>query len=88
MGGIRKSVPLLPKMERKKSNSLPASRIQRDIWAMQYYPFRVGDKEYKLAELAKVEKGQMPQEVAKENQQYRLCLQYEYIGASEQEISC
>ena len=48
---------------------------QRDIWAMQYYPFRVGDKEYKLAELAKVEK---------ENQQYRLCLQYEYIGASEQ----
>jgi len=26
----------------------------------------------------------MPQEVAKENQQYRLCLQYEYIGASEQ----
>jgi multidrug efflux pump subunit AcrB len=55
---------------------------QRDIWAMQYYPFRVGDKEYKLAELAKVEKGQMPQEVA--NQQYRLCLQYEYIGASEQ----
>ena len=57
---------------------------QRDIWAMQYYPFRVGDKEYKLAELAKVEKGQMPQEVAKENQQYRLCLQYEYIGSSEQ----
>ena len=57
---------------------------QQDIWAMQYYPFRVGDKEYKLAELAKVEKGQMPQEVAKENQQYRLCLQYEYIGASEQ----
>lgn len=57
---------------------------QRDIWAMQYYPFRVRDKEYKLAELAHVEKGQMPQEVAKENQQYRLCLQYEYIGASEQ----
>ena len=43
-----------------------------------------GGKEYKLSELATVEKGQMPQEVAKENQQYRLCLQYEYIGASEQ----
>ena len=25
----------------------------------------------------------MPQEIAKENQQYRLCLQYEYIGSSE-----
>ena len=36
------------------------------------------------SELATVEKGQMPQEVAKENQQYRLCLQYEYIGSSEQ----
>lgn len=57
---------------------------ERDVWAMQYYPFRAGEKEYKLAELAKVEKGQMPQEVAKENQQYRLCLQYEYIGSSEQ----
>ena len=57
---------------------------ERDVWAMQYYPFSAGGKEYKLSELATVEKGQMPQEVAKENQQYRLCLQYEYIGSSEQ----
>lgn len=68
--------------ERIKLSSRQSER--RDVWAMQYYPFRVGDKEYKLSELATVEKGQMPQEVAKENQQYRLCLQYEYIGASEQ----
>ena len=53
-------------------------------WAMQYYPFETGGKEYKLSELAAVEKGQTPQEVAKENQQYRLCLQYEYIGSTEQ----
>ena len=57
---------------------------ERDVWAIQYYPFEAGGKEYKLSELATVEKGQMPQEVAKENQQYRLCLQYEYIGSSEQ----
>lgn len=57
---------------------------ERDVWAMQYYPFTTNGKEYKLADLATVEKGQMPQEVAKENQQYRLCLQYEYIGSSEQ----
>ena len=56
----------------------------RDVWAMQFYPFQIGEREYKLSELATVEKGQMPQEVAKENQQYRLCLQYEYIGSSEQ----
>ncbi|GAE17098.1 RND multidrug efflux transporter [Bacteroides pyogenes JCM 6292] len=57
---------------------------ERDAWAMQHYPFEAGGKEYKLSKLATVEKGQMPQEVAKENQQYRLCLQYEYIGSSEQ----
>lgn len=57
---------------------------ERDVWAMQYFPVHAGRRDYKLSELAKVEKGQMPQEVAKENQQYRLCLQYEYIGASEQ----
>ena len=51
---------------------------------MQYYPFETGGKEYKLSELAVVAKGQTPQEVAKENQQYRLCLQYEYIGSTEQ----
>ena len=28
---------------------------------------------YKLADFATVEKGQSPQKVAKENQQYRLC---------------
>ena len=39
---------------------------------------------YKLADFATVEKGQYPEKVAKENQQYRLCLQYEYIGSSEQ----
>ena len=55
-----------------------------DIWAMQFFPYGVGnDKHYKLSELATVEKGQMPQEIAKENQQYRLCLQYEYIGSGE-----
>lgn len=55
-----------------------------DIWAMRYLPNGTAEKQYKLSELASVEKGQMPQEVAKENQQYRLCLQYEYIGSSEQ----
>lgn len=56
-----------------------------DVWAMQFFPYGVdGAKHYKLSELATVEKGQMPQQIAKENQQYRLCLQYEYIGSYEQ----
>lgn len=55
-----------------------------DAWAMKYFPYGYGDKQYKLSELATVERGQIPQQVAKENQQYRLCLQYEYIGSSMQ----
>ena len=55
-----------------------------DIWSMENAPLIANDRTYKLSELATVEKGQMPQKIAKENQQYRLCLQYEYIGASSQ----
>lgn len=55
-----------------------------DIWSMQYVPQEIKDVSYKLAELATIEKGQAPQKIAKINQQYRLCLQYEYIGAHNQ----
>ncbi|MDR1455614.1 MAG: efflux RND transporter permease subunit [Tannerella sp.] len=57
-----------------------------DIWSMQYVPQSIRGVPYKLAGLASVEKGQAPQQVAKVNQQYRLCLQYEYIGASNQGV--
>lgn len=68
--------------ERLKLNSRQSQEY--DVWSMQYVPQTINGKPYKLAELATVDKGQMPQKVAKENQQYRLCLQYEYIGASSQ----
>lgn len=68
--------------EKLKLNSRQSEEY--DIWNMQYQPLSVNGRSYKLSELATVEKGQMPQKVAKENQQYRLCLQYEYIGASNQ----
>jgi len=56
-----------------------------DIWSLENMPGKIGsDKEYKLAELAELQKTQAPQNIVKENQQYRLCLQYEYIGAREQ----
>lgn len=55
-----------------------------DVWSLQHVPQYIKGNLYKLSELATVEKGQMPQQVAKVNQQYRLCLQYEYIGASNQ----
>ncbi len=55
-----------------------------DIWNMENYPGRVGDRGYKLTEIASIEKAQVPQDIAKENQEYRLCLQYEYIGSYQQ----
>lgn len=55
-----------------------------DIWALQYATQKIDNKYFKLNELAQITKGQAPQEVAKENQQYRLSLQFDYIGASTQ----
>jgi multidrug efflux pump subunit AcrB len=55
-----------------------------DIWNMEHYPGQSGDRKYKLTDIAQIEKRIEPQDIAKENQQYRLCLQYEYIGAYQQ----
>jgi multidrug efflux pump subunit AcrB len=52
-----------------------------DVWSMESYPWVVDDKSYKLSELATIENRQAPKDIAKENQQYRLCVQYEYIGS-------
>lgn len=64
---------------------LYSEQIERlDIWNMENYPGSVGNRGYKLTEIASIEKAQVPQEIAKENQEYRLCLQYEYIGSYQQ----
>lgn len=55
-----------------------------DVWGLVNIPLLINGNFYKLADFATVQRGQSPQKVAKENQQYRLCLQYEYIGSSEQ----
>ncbi len=52
-----------------------------DIWALQHLGRHVGDRYYKLDEVAGIAREQAPQEVGKENQQYRLVLQYDYIGS-------
>lgn len=54
-----------------------------DIWNLQNIPVKVGEKEFKLSEIVAIRKIQAPQQIAKVNQEYRLCLQYEYIGAYE-----
>lgn len=55
-----------------------------DVWGLQHFPYTVDGNYYKLSELARVGKGQAPPQIVKENQQYTLCLQYEYIGSGQQ----
>jgi multidrug efflux pump subunit AcrB len=55
-----------------------------DLWNMLNVPQPLNKTSYKPGEPATVEKEQTPKNVVKVNQQYRLCPQYEYIGASNQ----
>ncbi|NDV65520.1 efflux RND transporter permease subunit [Bacteroides sp. 224] len=54
---------------------------EMDIWNLENYPGATGDKPFKLSGMATIEKWIAPQSIAKEDQQYLLCLQYEYIGS-------
>ena len=61
---------------------LTSSRAgEYDNWQLQQQPFRSGGKEFKLHSLADIGIYQQAPEVVKNNQEYTLCLQYEYIGA-------
>ena len=61
---------------------LTSSRAREyDNWQLQQQPFRSGGKEFKLNSLADIGIYQQAPEVVKNNQEYTLCLQYEYIGA-------
>ena len=82
-------------MERIKLSSLQSKEY--DIWmlingqwsmansqsSMVNGQSSIESQNSKLSDFASIEKGQQSQRVVKENQQYRLCLQYEYVGAAE-----
>jgi multidrug efflux pump subunit AcrB len=54
-----------------------------EVWNLLHQPCVMNGKGYKLSDWVTVEKREVPQKVVKENQQYKLCLQYEYIGSME-----
>ena len=54
-----------------------------DTWSLMNRPVTLNGKTFKLSELASMEQIQAPQKINKENQEYVLCLQFEYIGAYE-----
>ena len=55
-----------------------------DLWSLSNMSRSMNGKYYKIGELATIEKGQTPQKIVKEQQQYVLCLQYDYVGAYQQ----
>ena len=53
-----------------------------DIWSLNATPVKVLGGEYKISDLASIARFNTPQTVAKIDQQYRLVLQYDYIGSA------
>lgn len=63
---------------------LSSKSADRDIWGFINYPFEIKGKNVRLSDFATIGKRQTPTDVVKENQEYVLCLQYEYIGSQKQ----
>ena len=61
---------------------VPAGATRYNVWDLNQMPVTVKDKEYKLARLAGIVKQQAPRNIVKENQQYRICLQFNYLGTA------
>jgi multidrug efflux pump subunit AcrB len=55
-----------------------------DLWSLANLSRSMNGAYYKTGEVATITKSQTPQSIVKENQQYILCFQYEYVGSSMQ----
>ncbi len=58
----------------------------RDVWALMNVSMSVGSRQVKLSDYASIERRQTPQDIVKYNQEYVLCVQYEYIGSPTQGV--
>lgn len=56
---------------------------ENDVWALMNIPVNSGNRFFKVSDVATLDKQPVPKRIIKENQQYQLVLQYDYIGASE-----
>ena len=55
-----------------------------DLWSLSNMSRSLDGKYYKTGELATIDITQSPQNIVKEDQQYVLCVQYDYIGSAQQ----
>ncbi|MCC8070230.1 MAG: efflux RND transporter permease subunit [Bacteroidales bacterium] len=83
-GGSQKAATLYVDGEYEDIILLSRQGQEYDVWSLMNVPLQIGDKSYKLADLATMAQRNAPPSISKENQQYRLCLQYSYIGSSQQ----
>lgn len=67
-----------------ESVRLTSASHRRDVWGLMNVPLSVGSRMIKLSDYATIGRRQAPPDVIKEDQEYVLCLQYEYIGSSTQ----
>ncbi|EJX04912.1 drug efflux protein [gut metagenome] len=72
------------KMESVRFSSVQSA--QYDSWAFMSIPLKINHTYYKLSDLASLTKGETNRQIAKENQQYVLCIQYEYLGTDDQAL--
>ena len=63
---------------------LSSAGNERDVWAFMNVPLTVNRKMIKLSDYATIERRQTPPDIVKYNQEYIICLQYEYIGSGTQ----
>lgn len=63
---------------------MSSSSRDRDVWSFMNVPVKLGSRNIKLGDYATIEKRQAPKDIVKYNQEYVLCLQYQYIGSSTQ----
>jgi multidrug efflux pump subunit AcrB len=55
-----------------------------DVWGALHQPVTIGSTSVKVGESGSLVRRQAPMRIVKERQQYRLCLQFEYIGSATQ----
>lgn len=57
---------------------------ENDLFAMLNQQFDIDDKQFKLNDVAEITRRQEPPQIVKYNQEYTLCLQYDYVGSYKQ----
>lgn len=55
-----------------------------DVWSIMNIPFTIGNTRHKLSDFATLELTDSPQNIRKEDQEYHICLQFDYIGSDKQ----